>query len=112
LYISSNKLDDTVSRAHIIARLEMALSRLEFALERTGKMPITYVSLLRRRKIIKRAYAEGTDLLEKHKLKLFALLSTLMSWTLTPKNTESWCCNAAFSDSMLLFIYLNYLLPN
>ena len=68
LYISSNKLDDTVSRAHIIARLEMALSRLEFALERTGKMPITYVSLLRRRKIIKRAYAEGTDLLEKHKL--------------------------------------------
>lgn len=66
-YISSNKFDDKVSRAHIIARIEMALSRLEFALEGTGKMPITYVSLLRRWKIIKRAYIEGTDLLKKHK---------------------------------------------
>ncbi|KAG2639666.1 uncharacterized protein LOC120660815 [Panicum virgatum] len=46
----------------------MALSRLEFAHERTGKMPITYVSLLRRRKIIKRAYVEGTELLNNHKL--------------------------------------------
>ena len=76
-YISSNKLDDTVSRAHIIARLEMALSRLEFALERTGKMPITYVSLLRRRKIIKRAYVEGTELLNNHKLHVSLCCSTL-----------------------------------
>jgi len=45
-YIST-KLDDRASRAHIVARLEMALYRLEFALERTAKMPITYVSLLR-----------------------------------------------------------------
>ncbi|CAL5078078.1 unnamed protein product [Urochloa decumbens] len=66
-YIST-KLDDKASRAHNIARLEMALSRLEFVLERTGKMPITYVSLLRRRKMFVRAYIEGTDLLNKHKL--------------------------------------------
>jgi hypothetical protein len=45
-YIST-KLDDRASRAHIVARLERALYRLEFALERTAKMPITYVSLLR-----------------------------------------------------------------
>ncbi|CAL5091670.1 unnamed protein product [Urochloa decumbens] len=66
-YIST-KLDDKASRAHNIARLEMALSRLEFVLERTAKMPITYVSLLRRRKMFERAYIEGTDLLNKHKL--------------------------------------------
>ncbi|CAN6202907.1 unnamed protein product [Urochloa humidicola] len=66
-YIST-KLDDKASRAHNVARLEMALSRLEFVLERTGKMPITYVSLLRRRKMFKSAYIEGTDLLNKHKL--------------------------------------------
>ena len=76
-YISTSKLDDKVSIAHIIARLEMALSRLEFALERTGKMPITHVSLLRRRKIIRRAYVEGTDLLERHKLHVSLCYSTL-----------------------------------
>jgi len=65
-YISS-KLDETASRAHLMARLEMALSQLEFALERTGELPITYVSLLRRMKMLKRAYAEGTDLLNKHR---------------------------------------------
>ncbi|KAL6647136.1 hypothetical protein ACP70R_014573 [Stipagrostis hirtigluma subsp. patula] len=68
-YVSS-KLEEKASRAHLMVRLEMALSRLEFALERTGKMPITYVSLLRRRKVLKQAYIEGTDLLNKHKLQL------------------------------------------
>ncbi|KAG2639652.1 hypothetical protein PVAP13_2KG282332 [Panicum virgatum] len=38
----STKLDDRASRAHIAARLEIALHRLGFALERTAKMPITY----------------------------------------------------------------------
>ncbi|XP_062186388.1 uncharacterized protein LOC133889976 [Phragmites australis] len=66
-YIAS-KLEDNASRAHIMARLEMALSQLEFALERTGKLPITYISLLRRMKMFKSAYIEGTDLLNKHKL--------------------------------------------
>ena len=77
-------------------------------------MPITYVSLLRRRKIIKRAYAEGTDLLEKHKLHV-SFCSSLNFDELdayAQEHRELVLRNAAFSDSMLLFIYLNYLLPN
>jgi hypothetical protein len=42
-YITT-KIDDKASRAHNLARLEIALSRLEFALEKTRRMPITYVS--------------------------------------------------------------------
>ncbi|CAL5091763.1 unnamed protein product [Urochloa decumbens] len=66
-YISS-KLDDKSSRVQIIERLEMALYRLEFALQRTATQPIAYVSLLRRRKKFKQACIEGTELLNKHKL--------------------------------------------
>ncbi|CAN6170753.1 unnamed protein product [Urochloa humidicola] len=66
----STKINDKVSRAQIIERLEMALYRLEFVLETTAKLPITHVSLLRRRKMLKSAYVEGTDLLNKHKLGL------------------------------------------
>ncbi|KAL6880269.1 hypothetical protein ACP4OV_011834 [Aristida adscensionis] len=66
----SNKLEEKASTSHMVARLEMALSQLEFALERTGKLPITYVSLLRRRKLIKQAYIDGTCLLNKYKLQL------------------------------------------
>ncbi|CAL4930877.1 unnamed protein product [Urochloa decumbens] len=66
-YLSA-KLEDTASVTHNLARLEMALSRLEFALERTARMPITHVSLLRRVKMLKSAHAEGTALLNKHKL--------------------------------------------
>ncbi|TKV96215.1 hypothetical protein SEVIR_9G415500v4 [Setaria viridis] len=65
-YISA-KLDDKAASAHNMARLEMALSQLEFALERTAKMPITHVSLLRRIKMLKSAHAEGTALLNKHR---------------------------------------------
>ncbi|KAL6880278.1 hypothetical protein ACP4OV_011843 [Aristida adscensionis] len=65
-YVSS-KIEEKASTEHMVARLEMALSHLEFALERTGKMPITYISLLRRRKVLKHAYIEGTDILKKHK---------------------------------------------
>ena len=63
----SNKLEEKASAGHGIERLEMALSQLEFALERTGKLPITYISLLRRRKAMKQAYNEGISLLNKHK---------------------------------------------
>ncbi|KXG23738.1 hypothetical protein SORBI_3008G133900 [Sorghum bicolor] len=48
---------------HNVERLKMAVSQLEFALERTGKLPITDVSLLDQRKMFKLAYVEGTDLL-------------------------------------------------
>ena len=64
----STKLDDRASRAHNVARLEMALSRLEFVLEWARKRPITYVSLIRRWGMFSRAYNEGVDLLNKHKL--------------------------------------------
>ncbi|TVU40819.1 hypothetical protein EJB05_14298, partial [Eragrostis curvula] len=57
-------------KAHKAERLEIAVSELEFALERTGKLPITDLSLLHRRKMFKRAYIEGTGLLNKHKQKL------------------------------------------
>ncbi|RLN03829.1 hypothetical protein C2845_PM13G02840 [Panicum miliaceum] len=64
----STKLDDRASRAHLIVRLEMALSRLEFVLEWARKQPITYVSLIRRWNKLRRAYMEGADLLiNKHK---------------------------------------------
>ncbi|TVU40795.1 hypothetical protein EJB05_14273, partial [Eragrostis curvula] len=66
----SGKLEEKVSEGHIMARLEMALSQLEFALERTGKLPIMHQSLLRRWKMFKEAYTEGMDLLSKHKLQL------------------------------------------
>nr|CAB3500885.1 unnamed protein product [Digitaria exilis] len=65
-YISA-KLEDKASSAHSLARLEMALSQLEFALERIARAPITYLSLLRRVRMLKSAYAEGTALLNKHR---------------------------------------------
>ncbi|KAJ1297218.1 hypothetical protein BS78_01G361100 [Paspalum vaginatum] len=66
----STKLDDKASTAKNMARLEMALSHMEFYLESAGKIPITYISLLRRAKILKSAQAEGTHLLNKHKLRV------------------------------------------
>jgi hypothetical protein len=48
---------------HNAERLKMAVSQLEFALERTGKLPITDVSLLDQRKMFKLAFIEGTSLL-------------------------------------------------
>lgn len=45
----------------------MAVSELEFALERAMELPIRHLSLLQRRKIIKRAYIEAMELLDKHR---------------------------------------------
>ncbi|RCV09337.1 hypothetical protein SETIT_2G019400v2 [Setaria italica] len=58
------------SEGHSLERLDMALSELEFALERSAKLPITDVSLLCRRKVLKHAYVEGRNLLNKHKGRL------------------------------------------
>ncbi|CAD6221539.1 unnamed protein product [Miscanthus lutarioriparius] len=59
--------EEKVSQGVNAERLEMAVSQLEFALERTAKLPVMELSLLHRRKMIKRAYLEGTELLNKHK---------------------------------------------
>jgi hypothetical protein len=61
-YIST-KIEDKASRADTVARLEIAPSRLDIALEKTGRIPITYVSLLRSRKVLKSVYTKGIDLL-------------------------------------------------
>lgn len=59
--------EEKTPEAHTMDRLEMAASDLELALERSAKLPITDVSLIRRRKKIKRAYVEAMELLDKHK---------------------------------------------
>nr|CAB3456745.1 unnamed protein product [Digitaria exilis] len=61
------KREEKASEAVNAERLEMAVSELAFALERTAKLPVTDVSLLHRRKMIRRAYLEGTELLNKHR---------------------------------------------
>ncbi|CAL5091776.1 unnamed protein product [Urochloa decumbens] len=50
---------------HDIERLEMAHAELELALERSARIPITDVSLLRRRKLFERAFKDCGDLLHK-----------------------------------------------
>ncbi|KAL6647140.1 hypothetical protein ACP70R_014577 [Stipagrostis hirtigluma subsp. patula] len=55
--------EEKASREHNIERLEMAHTELELAIERSSKLPITEVSLLRRRKFLKRAYEECSDVL-------------------------------------------------
>ncbi|CAL5089831.1 unnamed protein product [Urochloa decumbens] len=62
-----SKCRDMAPEAHTIERVEMALAELEFALERSAKLPITDVSLLNRRKVFKGAYIEGVDLLNKYR---------------------------------------------
>ncbi|PVH64640.1 hypothetical protein PAHAL_2G321700 [Panicum hallii] len=63
----SSKREEEASREHNIERLEMASTELELAIERSGKLPITDVSLLRRRKILKRALEECSDILHRCK---------------------------------------------
>ncbi|WVZ83906.1 hypothetical protein U9M48_031001, partial [Paspalum notatum var. saurae] len=62
-----DKREEQTSEAHIMGRLEMAVSDLELALERSAKLPITDVSPLQRRKMIKCAYVEAMELLDQHK---------------------------------------------
>ena len=63
-----SKLDDNkemASRGHYVERLEMAHTELELALERSARMPITDVSLLRRRKLLERAFEDCEYLLHR-----------------------------------------------
>jgi hypothetical protein len=62
------KHEEKVSRKNNMERLEMAHTELELAIERSGKLPITDVSLLRRRKILKRAFIECGVVLYRCKL--------------------------------------------
>ncbi|KAL6880277.1 hypothetical protein ACP4OV_011842 [Aristida adscensionis] len=62
-----SKREEKASREHSIERLEVAHSELELAVERSGKLPITDISLLRRRKILKRAFEECSDVLHRCK---------------------------------------------
>ncbi|XP_066351152.1 uncharacterized protein [Miscanthus floridulus] len=59
--------EEKASQGHLTERLEMEVSELEFALERAMELPIRHLSLLQRRKNIKRAYVEAMELLDKHK---------------------------------------------
>ena len=61
------KREEKASQGHLMERLQMAVSELEFALERAKELPIRHVSLLGRRKQIKSAYVEAVELLDKHK---------------------------------------------
>ena len=61
------KREEKASQGHLMERLEMAVSELEFALERAQELRIRHLSLICRRKQIKSAYVEATELLDKHK---------------------------------------------
>ncbi|KAL6880271.1 hypothetical protein ACP4OV_011836 [Aristida adscensionis] len=63
-----DKHKEKVSREHGIERLEMAHAELELALERSSKFPLTDASLLRRRKILKRALEECGNVLYRSKI--------------------------------------------
>jgi hypothetical protein len=62
------KHEEKVSRKDSIERLKMVHTELELAIERSGKLPITDKSLLHRRKILKRAFEECGDVLQRCKL--------------------------------------------
>ncbi|XP_066393146.1 uncharacterized protein [Miscanthus floridulus] len=61
------KREEKASQGHLMERLEMAVSQLEFALERAQELRIRHLSLISRRKQIMSAYVEATELLDKHK---------------------------------------------
>ncbi|CAM0954828.1 unnamed protein product [Alopecurus aequalis] len=68
LSLAASQRDEKASQGHLLERLEMAQSELEFALERSGKTPITDVSLLRRRMMLKCAFQECTLVFHKHRM--------------------------------------------
>ncbi|KAL6880266.1 hypothetical protein ACP4OV_011831 [Aristida adscensionis] len=65
--------DKKASKEHSIERLEMAHTELELALERSRKFPLTDISLLRRRKILKRSLEECTNVLQMSKRRVLEL---------------------------------------
>lgn len=67
-YLSGNR--EKVSERHNLEKLEMAHAQLEHALERSSKLPITDVSLLRQRRMFKRAYEECSEVVEKCKVRI------------------------------------------
>ncbi|WVZ61702.1 hypothetical protein U9M48_011532 [Paspalum notatum var. saurae] len=68
------KREEAASQGHMMERLEMAANHLEYALERSKKLPILDVSLLQRRKTIKCAYVQAMELLERHNRQQQAVL--------------------------------------
>ncbi|KAM0925722.1 hypothetical protein ACQ4PT_003987 [Festuca glaucescens] len=60
-----NNHEEMASQRHLIERLKWAHLELEFALERTQRMPMIEVSLLKVRMMIKLAFEESRDLLYK-----------------------------------------------
>lgn len=62
-----DRCEEKASHRHLMKRLEMAVSELDLALERSTKLPITDVSLLLCRKMIKSANVEAMEVLDKHK---------------------------------------------
>lgn len=61
-----NSHEESASQSHVLEILKMAYLELKFALERSRKMPITEVSLLQQRMMLKLAFEECRDLLHKH----------------------------------------------
>ncbi|KAM0858139.1 hypothetical protein ACQ4PT_048022 [Festuca glaucescens] len=116
--------------ASAMERLEMAHSGLELALERFGKLPITDVSLLRQRRMFKRAHEECGHVLYRHKLRViqdddeeakkgvthssssFArkVIHTVKSYFLGPAIDESSCSDSSvgkfewFADKAAKFV--------
>ncbi|CAM0145205.1 unnamed protein product [Urochloa decumbens] len=83
------KREEKASQGHIMERLEMAVNDLEFALERSAKLPITDVSLLDRRKVIRCSYVEAAKLLDNHKQQAVQGQEGLMKrklWMVRSKN--------------------------
>ncbi|KAM0899413.1 hypothetical protein ACQ4PT_021286 [Festuca glaucescens] len=60
-----NNHEEMASQSHLVERLKWAHLELEFALERTQRMPMIEVSLLKMRMMIKKAFEESRDLLYK-----------------------------------------------
>jgi hypothetical protein len=62
-----SKREEKASQGRIMEKLEMADNQMEHALERSHELPIRYISLLQHRKMIKRAYVQAMELLNKYK---------------------------------------------
>uniref|UniRef100_A0ACD5TFA0 Uncharacterized protein n=1 Tax=Avena sativa TaxID=4498 RepID=A0ACD5TFA0_AVESA len=68
-FMLSNR-EEKASKKRRMERLEMAHLELEFALERSKRMPITDRSLLCRMQMIEHAYEECGEALQKHKVRI------------------------------------------